>query len=45
MSVFIEEKKRRGKRGHRDNRTLRVRNPSIIPPTKHKDNFIAGADD
>jgi hypothetical protein len=33
MSVFIEGKKRRGKRGHRDNRTLRVCNPSIIAPT------------
>jgi len=33
MSVFIEGKERRGKRGHRDNRTLRLCNPSIIAPT------------
>jgi hypothetical protein len=30
---FYREKKRKGKRGHRDNPTLRVRNPSIIAPT------------
>jgi hypothetical protein len=33
MSVFIEGKKRRGKRGRRDDPTLRIRNPSIIAPT------------
>jgi hypothetical protein len=30
---FIEGKKRRGKRGRRDNPTLRIGNPSIISPT------------
>jgi len=38
MSVFIKGKTRRVKRGHLDNPTLRIRNPSIIAPTSlHSD--------
>jgi hypothetical protein len=45
MSVFIEGKKRRGKRGHRDDRTLRVWNPSIIAPTNVRIRDITRVED
>ncbi len=45
MSVFIEGKKRRGKRDRRNNSTMRIGNPSIIAPTKREDEPMSGAED
>jgi len=45
MSVFTEGKKKRGKRGRRDNPTLRIHNLSIIAPTNVRARLTLGIED